>query len=87
VAWGDYIACDTFDMRERLTAIRVPTLVVCGREDRMTPVKYSEFLAQRIPQAELSVIEQAGHMVMLEQPAAFNAALGDWLGTQRFTEK
>ncbi len=82
IAYADFAACDAFDVRERIAEIACHTLVVCGREDRMTPVKYSEFLAERIPRAQLAVIEGAGHMVMLEQPAAFDTALGEWLATK-----
>jgi pimeloyl-ACP methyl ester carboxylesterase len=79
VTRNDYAACDVFDVRERLGEIRAPTLVLCGRADRMTPVKYSEYLAAHILHAELSIIEHAGHMVMLEQPAQINDALRTWL--------
>lgn len=75
IAHGDYAACDAFDIRDRLTAIRVPALIVCGAEDRMTPPKYSEYLAAHLPSAELLIIPNAGHMVMLEQPHALNTAI------------
>ena len=78
VTYGDFAACDAFDVRTRISSILAPTLVICGRVDKMTPVKSSEFLAQNIPHAQLTVLENAGHMVMLEQSDAFNAALRDW---------
>lgn len=81
VTFADYAACDAFDVRERLPSISAPTLVICGCEDKMTPPRYSEFLAKHIPGAQLVLIEHAGHMVMLEQPTAFNTALRDWLAT------
>src|SRR5581483_2233496 len=81
VTYGDYAACDAFDVRERLGKIRVPTLVVGGTADRMTPLKYSEFLAAQIPHAQLVVIEGAGHMLMLEQPDALNDVLRRWIAT------
>jgi pimeloyl-ACP methyl ester carboxylesterase len=68
VAAGDYAACDVFDVRERLGQIAAPTLVVGGTMDQMTPRKYAEFLAEKIPGARLTIIEGAGHMVMLEYP-------------------
>jgi pimeloyl-ACP methyl ester carboxylesterase len=79
VTYADYAACDAFDVRERMQNISCPTLVVCGRADRMTPVKYSEYLARAIPLARLAVIENAGHMVMLEKAQEFNQILGAWL--------
>ena len=68
VLYGDFQACDRFDVTGRVDEITVPTLVVVGSEDRLTPVKYSRFLAERIPGADLVVVDGAGHMVMLEQP-------------------
>lgn len=79
ITYGDYAACDTFDLRARLDEIHAPTLIVCGRDDKMTPPRYSEYLAQHIAGAQYHCIENAGHMTMLEQPGAFNAILGAWL--------
>jgi pimeloyl-ACP methyl ester carboxylesterase len=53
---------------DRLGSISQNTLVVCGEEDQMTPVRYAQYLASTIPNAQLKVIPNAGHMVMLEQP-------------------
>ncbi len=64
----DLLACDRFDIIGRLREIELPTLVLCGEEDRLTPAKYSFFLAEHIPGAELRLISGAGHMVALEQP-------------------
>ena len=66
LALADYGACDAFDLRERVSAISAPTLVVAGEADRMTPLKHVAFLAQQIPGAQLVAIPQAEHMVMLE---------------------
>lgn len=69
---ADFRACDSFDVLDRLGDIRVPTLVICGKDDRMTPVKFSEYLSGRIPNAKLSLVTEAGHMVMIEQPGVVN---------------
>jgi len=78
----DFSACNAFDVTERLGEIRCPTLVICGTEDRLTPVKYATLLAERIPGAELKLIEGAGHMVMTEKPdlvaEAIEMALTRW---------
>ena len=66
--YGDLQACDVFDMSDQLGSIRKPVLVVCGTEDRLTPLRYSENLAGSIPGAALQTIDGSGHMVMLEQP-------------------
>ena len=65
---GDLQACERFDACDLLGAIQIPTLVVCGKEDRMTPLRQSQYLADSIPGARLEVVQNAGHMVMLEQP-------------------
>jgi pimeloyl-ACP methyl ester carboxylesterase len=75
VVHGDFSACDPFDVRERLSELRLPTAVVCGDADRSTPPRYSEFLRAQIAGARLSLIPGAGHMVALEAPAATVAAL------------
>jgi pimeloyl-ACP methyl ester carboxylesterase len=62
-----------------LQSVRVPTLVVVGQQDYVCS-KSSRLLAQTIPNASLKLIEGSGHMSPLEQPAAFSAALMDFLG-------
>ncbi|MFC2064617.1 alpha/beta fold hydrolase [Chloroflexota bacterium] len=66
---GDLDACDSFNVDDRLAEIRVPTLVICGSEDKMTPLHFSTKLSTNIPGAAMQIIESAGHMVMVEQPA------------------
>lgn len=63
------------DVLERLRDVRVPTLVVCGREDRATEPACSERIAARIAGARLVWIDGAGHLSALEQPQAVNDAL------------
>jgi len=75
VVYGDFAACDAFDVTGRLSEIGVPTVVVCGTEDRMTPPKYATFLSNKIPGATLHLIAGAGHMVMLEKPEEVTAIL------------
>jgi pimeloyl-ACP methyl ester carboxylesterase len=76
---GDFIACNQFDVMGRLEKIRVPTLVVCGADDRMTPPRYSEHLASSIKRAELVIVPDAGHMVMLERPKAVASVLASFI--------
>jgi pimeloyl-ACP methyl ester carboxylesterase len=78
----DLLACNTFDVRERLGEIACPTLVLCGQDDRMAPPKLSHLLHEQIHSAELALIPDAGHMVQVEQPAAVSSALRDWLTSQ-----
>ncbi len=80
VGYNDFVACNNFDVRERLSEIKVPSLVVVGDEDKLTPVKWSQYLADHLLNSELTIIEQAGHMVMLEQSKKFNQAITAFLG-------
>jgi len=70
-----------FDVRERLGQIAAPTLVIGGTVDQMTPIKYAEYLADKIPGARLARIEGAGHMVMLEQPELVARHVEQFLAT------
>jgi pimeloyl-ACP methyl ester carboxylesterase len=76
VLYGDYLACDRFDIMNEVEKIDCPTLVLCGQEDGMTPVKYSQFLLQHIKGSRLEILPGAGHMVMMESAGAFNEKLG-----------
>ncbi len=79
VLYGDLQACNQFDVMDKLGAVRQPTLVLCGEEDQMTPLRYAQYLASSIPDARLSVIPGAGHMVMLEQPGLVASRLFSFL--------
>ncbi len=65
--------------RGDFASIRCPTLVLCGREDALTPLHLHEEMAAGIPEARLVVIEDAGHLTTLERPEAVTAALREWL--------
>jgi pimeloyl-ACP methyl ester carboxylesterase len=54
-------------------------LIICGKEDLLTPVKYSQYLKQKIKNSELYIIEEAGHMVMLEKPNEVNQIIERFL--------
>jgi pimeloyl-ACP methyl ester carboxylesterase len=75
ILYGDFLACDGLDITEAAKQIRVPALVVCGAEDKMMPLAHSEALRDAIPGAQMAVIAEAGHMVMMEEPEAFNEVL------------
>jgi pimeloyl-ACP methyl ester carboxylesterase len=67
------------DFRPALGQIKCPTLVLCGRQDQLTPVSDSETIAAAIPGARLVVVEQCGHMSTMERPEIVNLALREWL--------
>jgi pimeloyl-ACP methyl ester carboxylesterase len=79
VLYGDYAACDAFDVMGRLGEIAAPTLVVCGTKDRMTPQKYAVYLRDQIAGATLHLVEGAGHMVMVEKPEAVGSTISRFL--------
>jgi len=62
-----------------LPAITCPALVLCGRQDALTPLERHEEMARAIPGATLRVIEECGHLSTLERPAQVSAALQAWL--------
>jgi len=79
VLHGDFTACNRFDMTTKLSNIQLPTLVISGSEDQMTPAKYGRFLADTIPNAQYSCLEGVGHFIMLEQPAQVAALMEQFL--------
>jgi len=72
VIYGDFLACDRFDIINETGKIALPTLILCGDDDQLTPLKYSQFLQSRINGSKLEVLSNAGHMVMMESPQTFN---------------
>ena len=81
VLHGDFQACNAFDRMDSIRKIRFPTLVICGQDDQLTPVRYSQYLADQIPKAQLRIFPEAGHMVMLEKPNAVATELSAFLAT------
>lgn len=78
----DLSICDKFDILEDFRSgkikFEVPTIAIVGEKDLLTPVKYSKFFAD-FGNAELAIVENSGHMVMLENPKKFNEILKDFL--------
>ena len=72
------------DQRDRARAIDVPTLILVGEEDGITPPALSEELAKLIPGSRLERIAEAGHLANAEQPDAFNAAIESFISEQRY---
>lgn len=77
--FNDFTACDRFDFMGSLGGISLPTLIICGNEDRFTPPKYSGYLAENIPGSVLALIKGAGHMVMIENPSEVNEAIESFI--------
>lgn len=81
VTLSDYEACNRFDVMAKLGQIEVPAFSVVGAQDELTPPKYSEYMAAHIPAAHLMIIEGADHMLPLERPAEYNAALAKFVSS------
>ncbi len=79
VALGDFKACDSFDVMERLPSIEVPVLVITSEEDKLTPPKYGIFLEEKIKTASRVHIQDAGHLVPAEKPDEVNRVILDFL--------
>ena len=86
VLYGDFLACDTFNEMERVAKIKVPTLLICGSADRMTPPNRSEYLHDQIENTRLHIVEGAGHMVMSEKPDEVVNLLNDFLDELQLTQ-
>jgi pimeloyl-ACP methyl ester carboxylesterase len=79
ILYGDFLACDRFDIMNEVDKINLPTLIICGDQDQLTPVKYSQFLLQRIKGSRLEILPGAGHMVMMESAGTFNDKIGEFI--------
>jgi pimeloyl-ACP methyl ester carboxylesterase len=67
------------DFRPSLAAIGCPTLVLCGRQDAITPVSFHEEIAAIVGGAQLVIVEECGHLSTLERPAEVSHAMREWL--------
>ena len=67
VTYQDFKICDHFNLFEKTHLIKIPCLIICGTDDKLTPIKYSQYFHDKIANSKMSIIENAGHMVMLEK--------------------
>ncbi len=79
VIYQDFKICDNFDRLQDVESIKIPCLIVCGKADKLTPVKYSTYFDEKIERSKLVVIEKAGHMVMLEKPGELNRVITEFI--------
>ena len=73
----------TFDRRENLQHVAVPTLLIAGGDDRVAPASVMQRMAQKIPHAQWVQLEGCGHLGQMDQPEPFNAALFAFLRERR----
>ena len=70
---------DRPDSRPGLSSLRLPTLVLCGRQDAISTLEMHVEMAEAIPSARLAIVEECGHLAALERPHATTALMRDWL--------
>jgi pimeloyl-ACP methyl ester carboxylesterase len=73
--YNDLVACDKMDLTDKVKKNNLPSLVICGEEDKMTPPQLSRDIAADINGSKTCFIKGAGHMAMMEKPDDFNEAL------------
>ncbi len=81
VMLNDLHCCDKFDIMAKVHTIKLPTLIIGGSEDEMTPVKYANYLADKIEGARKVIIEGGTHFVFAEKPNEVNQAISEFLST------
>lgn len=77
-------AIKTLALRDRIGAIRIPTLVIVGKDDPATPVAASEVIHRAIGGSKLAILDQASHLSNIEQPEAFDRALAAFYGSAAY---
>lgn len=77
--YGDFVAVERFDVRDRVSLLEAPALILCGKHDRMTPPTLSQTLHEHIAGSHFHLIEDAGHNVLVEQPGSVAHHLAEFL--------
>ncbi|NAS89203.1 hypothetical protein C4E24_05635 [ANME-1 cluster archaeon AG-394-G21] len=71
-----------FNVKNRISQISVPTLIISGREDTFTPLAISEQIHQSIHSSQWKILEGVGHNIYIEKPAVLAQAVLEFLGRQ-----
>ncbi len=81
VTYRDFSICDKFDALEKIKngEILVPTLIIVGKADKLTPTKFSQFFKDYVKNSTLQIINDAGHMVMMEKPEEVNQGIFEFV--------
>jgi pimeloyl-ACP methyl ester carboxylesterase len=81
VTKGDFAACDSFDVMERLAEIEAPVLILSASDDKMTPPKYATYMADHIGKSSMVTIEDAGHLSPMEKPQEVAEAIAEFVSS------
>ena len=84
VTVGDFHACNSFNVIDRLTEISVPVMVISAQDDKLTPPKYADYLESAIPNTTRAHISDAGHIAPMEKPREVNQAIIEFLDHHGF---
>ncbi|MFX1501558.1 MAG: alpha/beta fold hydrolase [Promethearchaeota archaeon] len=87
VTYIDFKICDAFDTLDKTETIEVPCLIICGKEDKTTPIKYSKFFNEKIINSKLYIIEEAAHSVIVEKPKEVNHAIENFINNYIYNKK
>ena len=79
VTLADYLACDQFHLLEQAHKIQIPTLILNGTADRMTPIESARRLRDALPNAQLVELDGGSHQIPLEMPEQVVDAIRKWL--------
>jgi pimeloyl-ACP methyl ester carboxylesterase len=82
VIYKDFSACDHFNVMDSISSLAIPALIICGGEDTLTPPKYSAYLNKAVEDSQMVLVEDAGHMVMMEKPDQVNRAIEEFVKGQ-----
>ena len=82
----DFTACNNYDVSQQLDRIKIPVLILVGDQDKMTPLKNSQYLEKNISGSLLQIIPGAGHHLMLEKPDETISAISSFL-KERFSSQ
>lgn len=82
VAWAQRAMAGRPDSFDTLAALKVPALVLAGEEDELAPPSDAQAMAEAVPEGRLEIIPKAGHLIAVEQPEAFNAAVERFLSSE-----
>lgn len=79
VTFIDFKICDAFDTLHKTDTIEIPCLIICGKEDKTTPLNYSQFFHEKIINSQLYIIEKAAHSVIEEKPREVNSIIENFI--------